>query len=211
MRAVGLLLLILAAGLVWLTQVDRMSPAALSVVELETQLGVPLALIAGLVGIVTLALGFRSRPAPAPQPSRPQTHAPGVKPAVSATGQDWVAAVIQQARALTLEEGARIKFDEGSDIPFTLHLERLTPEVERRSIDAFTTFLGSIPTPKRAKVVFIGANSTGVPRQHTVKGSLRRIFHATAYQVVPQQNWVDVLFFTPDPCWADRPFLFLDQ
>ncbi|MFT5682071.1 MAG: hypothetical protein ACI8RZ_002989 [Myxococcota bacterium] len=212
LRAVGVLLLILTAGLAWLTLGDRMSPMALSVVEWESQIGLPLAPITGFAGIIALALGFRTRKkSPAPTPSRPQTHAPGVKPTISPTAKDWVSDVIGRAQALTLEDGASIKLDVGSDIPFTLHLERVTPAGERRSLDAFSTFLSTIPTPKRAKVLFIGSNATGVPRQHAVRGSLRRVFHATAFQVVAQQSEVDVLFFTPDPCWADRPFLFLDQ
>ena len=216
MRIVGVLLLIVAGVLAWLTIGDRMSPLALSVVEMESKVGFPLASIAALAGIISLVLGFRYRMQASPSTASPSPHrtptAASVPQKITPTSnQDWVVAVIQTARALSLADGVRIKFDEGSGIPFTLHMERVTPEIERRSMDVFSSFLISIPTPPRAKVVFIGANSTGVPRQHAVKGSLRRVFHTTAYQVVPQQNWVDVLFFTPDPCWADRPFLFLDR
>ena len=215
MRSVGVLLLILAGGLAWLTIADRMSPLALTVVEWESMVGVPLSAVAGIVGILCLVLAARERSTPAPIATaaqrRPARRA-GIEPSIQpTTNSNWVGDVIQRARALPLAEGVQIKLDEGSGIPFTLFLERVTPEVERRSLDAFSSFLSSIPTPQRAKVVFIGNNTTGVPRQHAVKGSLRRVFHATAYQVVPQQNWVDVLFFAPDPCWADRAFLFLDQ
>lgn len=212
MRLVGVLLLLLAAGLGWLTQVDRMSPLALSVVEVESQIGFPLALIAAVAGIVMLVLGFRKRPAPpAPQAEERPNHTAGVKPSISATSSEWVSDVIGRAQALPLAAGASITLDKGSEIPFTLLLNRVTPEVERRSLDAFSSFLSSIPTPKRAKVVYVGANATGVPRQHVVRGTLRRVFHAAAFQVVAQEDEVDVLFFTPDPCWASRPFLFLDQ
>jgi hypothetical protein len=209
------LLLILAGGLAWLTFADRMSPLALTVVEWESMIGVPISAIAGLAGVLFLVLGARKRTVPTPPASveqrRPSRRA-GIEPSISPdVNSDWVGDVIQRARALPLDDGVQIKLDEGSGIPFTLFLERVTPEVERRSLDAFSSFLSSIPTPQRAKVVFVGKNTTGVPRQHSVKGSLRRVFHATAYQVIPQQNWVDVLFFAPDPSWADRPFLFLDQ
>ena len=213
MRSAGVLLLILAGGLAWLTFADRMSPLALTVVEWESMIGVPLSAVVGIVGILCLIFGSRERAAPPPASAaqrRPARRA-GIEPSIQPTSSDWVGDVIQRARALPLADGVQIKLDEGSGIPFTLFLERVTPEVERRSLDAFSSFLSSIPTPQRAKVVFIGNNTTGVPRQHSVKGSLRRVFHATAYQVVPQQNWVDVLFFAPDPCWAERPFLFLDQ
>ena len=214
MRIVGVLLLILAGGLAWLTFADRMSPLALTVVEWESMVGVPLSAIAAIAGVLCVVLAGRARSEPTPIASaaqrRPARRA-GVEASITPANSDWVGDVIQRARALPLAEGVQIKLDEGSGIPFTLCLERVTPEVERRSLDAFSSFLSSIPTPQRAKVVFIGKNTTGVPRQHAVKGSLRRVFHATAYQVVPQQNWVDVLFFAPDPCWADRPFLFLDQ
>ena len=212
MRLVGVLLLLLAAGLGWLTQVDRMSPLALSVVEVESQIGFPLALITAVAGIVMLVLGFRKRPAPpAPQEQEQPNNSAGVKPSISAASSEWVSDVIERAQALPLEAGVKITLDRGSEIPFTLLLDRVTPEVARRSLDAFSSFLSSVPTPKRAKVVYIGANATGVPRQHSVRGALRRVFHAAAFQVVAQEDEVDVLFFTPDPCWANRPFLFLDQ
>lgn len=214
MRIVGVLLLVLAGGLTWLTVADRMSPLALTVVEWESVLGVPIAAITGLAAALCLVFSARTSSKPRQSASveqrRPARRA-GIEASIKTTNSDWVGDVIQRARALPLEDGVQLKLDEGSGIPFTLHLERVTPEVERRSLDAFSSFLSSIPTPQRAKVVFIGNNTTGVPRQHSVKGSLRRVFHATAYQVVPQQNWVDVLFFAPDPSWADRPFLFLDQ
>ena len=65
------LALLMAGGLVWLTQFDRMSPAALTVVEWESTLGFPVAAIATLAGIIALALGFQRRPAPAPPPASP--------------------------------------------------------------------------------------------------------------------------------------------
>ena len=216
MRIVGVVLLLGAGGLAWLTMVDRMSPLALSVVEWESRIGFPLASIVAIAGVISLIVGMRkSTPLPPASPTSPPPGSRKAQPVIErlnpAATVDWVTEAIAMARALPLEDGARIKFDEGSGIPFTLHLERLTPEVERRSLDAFSGFLSTVPTPQRVKVVFIGSNATGVPRQHAVKGSLRRVFHAAALQVIPQQNWVDVLFFEPDPCWENRPFLFLDQ
>ena len=215
MKLLGVLLLLVAGGLAYLTEFDRMSPTALSVVELETSLGFPLAPLAAVAGVLLLVMGIWSSlkrpPAPREAPSRPHPTAPPAATISPTVSSDWVSDVISRARALSLEDGATIRLDEGSGIPFTLKLERTTPEITRRSLDAFSAFLSSIPTPPRAKIIFVGDSASSVPRHHAVKGSLQRNFHTAGFQVVPQQNWVDVLFFRPDPCWADRPFLFLDS
>ena len=61
MRILGVLLLILAGGLAWLTVADRMSPLALSVVEWESMIGVPISAIAGLAGLGLAGMRRRRR------------------------------------------------------------------------------------------------------------------------------------------------------
>ncbi len=181
------------------------------VVEWDTRLGIPLYALSALLGVLLVTLSLvRLRPRPAAAPAQPQADG-AIKRAVLPESGDWVPQLISMARAIELQEGASVRLDEGSGVPFGLRLERLTPEGERRAMDQFAAFLAAIPTPPRVKVSFIGASATGVPRHHIVNGALRRHFHSSTYQVVSQESWVDVLFFTPDARWEGRPFLFLDR
>jgi len=209
LRLIGTLLLVAAAGNYWLVTQHRHTPLGMQALELQGAIGIPISYIAFGAGIVLWALTVkRTRPH---KHSAPQKHKEQHTQIQNTKDLTWVSDVIDRARSLQWEQGARLQFDLGSGIPFGLQLTRTTPEVTRRSVEQFAAFLYTIPTPPRAKVRYIEAQTQNVPRHHTVRGALRRHFHQNDFHVVSQDAWVDILFHDSDPAWKERPFLFLDR
>lgn len=203
-----LLLAALAAGLYYLTDIDRQSATALDAVELTTKLGVPLwsvpALLAiGLAAGTTLRqVASARRTAPAGAPARvdgPVRAAPA-----PATGGDWYADARAQALALPLHPVGEVRFDEGWDIPFTLRLRQTTMEQARRRLDAFVGFLHSTPTPHKARVSIESSPDITLAHQHLVNAHLKRRFPEGSYYVMAQGGAVDIVFANPDARWASR-------
>ena len=219
MRALGVLLL-LAAGVGWyLLEQDRMSPAALTVVEWETRLALPVPLYVPLIaaGVLLLVAGVVARrrapsPEPAAPPPRRRPPSPAsLPPGAGAEGTDdgrWVGEMLSRARRLPIETGASLQFDVADGVPVGLRLERMAPEAERRSLEAFAEFLSQIPTPPRVLVEVIGG-STQRPR-HLLHRALRGLFAPDTMQVLQHGQQIDVLFFTPDDRWGHRKRVYLD-
>ena len=68
LRILGTLFILAAGGLAWLTWGDRMSPAALDVVELNGRLGIPIAIPLAGLGLLMLLASLRGRKQAPPRP-----------------------------------------------------------------------------------------------------------------------------------------------
>lgn len=210
----GLMLLTAGAALGYLTVVDRMSPAALYAVELDTRAGVPVWAIlvaAGALLTVRALWGKRRKPAPVEERLRRKYDARAraedqrsAAAARSAGASDWKTDVFNQARALPLEPGIRVQLGHGA-APLGLLLERTTQEKARRNIDAFARFLATIPAPPRVSLDFRGCPPPATPWGKMVEGVFRGHFGAGSFRVISQSERVDVMFNQPDSRWTDAP------
>ena len=193
-RSTSVLLLLIAAFLAYLSYVDRMSTLAITVVEWDHKLGVPLNAIVGAIGTIGFALSFRNLlRKPAVTRYSPRT----APPAASAT--DWRRRVHENAAALPLEPGAHISHDQAG-VALTLTLSRVPQERARRAIDSFCTFVAGIPAPPRVRIRFIDCPDTGLPRHQLVNGIARRHLGEELH-VTAVDDAVDIRFHHPDPRW----------
>lgn len=220
MRAVGLGLLVAAAALGWLSFGDRTSAVALNIVEWDSRLGVPVAAVVGGLGLLLVIFGGgRSRSASAAASGRPAVSVQGrggrapvgaptaVAPphaAPSRADEGWLAALQGRAGELPLEAGARLLIEPGRTPPVQLLLERVTPERARRTVEVFTEFLSTIPTPPRASIEFRACPHAGPPRTAMVTAALRRYFSGESFVATQHEETVEVVFHAPDGRWRER-------
>jgi hypothetical protein len=208
------LMFLVAAGLYWLSEVDRMSPLALSVVELDGWLGLPLWLVAGTLAMswgVRLLVKAVTPPPPAP-PARPLTRDagrvvpfPGGAPGAAApAGPDWFALLREQSRQISDDAMGRVRFDETPEVPFTLVLTGVTHEQARRRIAAFAAWLATIPTPPVARVRVVSSPDIEGPLHGLFKGELARNFPPDAVTVMSRADGTDARFARPDRRWSER-------
>lgn len=198
LRTLGLLLLVAGAGLAWLTLVDRASALALTVVEWEGRVGLPLWALALGTGVVAVLTSWRPRRSAPPPPPPPRAE---VRPAPEAGGGTWVEEVERRAAALTFEPGALLTLDLERPIAFELHLSGMPPERARRAMTTFADFLGMVPTPERARIHFKDCTPPPVPRAKQVMGALRRRYAPDDVNVVGTGDEVELIFARPDPRW----------
>ncbi|MCB9746198.1 MAG: hypothetical protein H6741_24090 [Alphaproteobacteria bacterium] len=201
LRGLAALLLVAAVALAWLSLGDRLSPAAMHVVEWEGRLGAPLWALTGALGVALGLLGGRGAkppPAPARQP-RPAKPTPQ-----EALGEDWMEELHQRAAALDLGPGCSLRVASGKEAAqgaFVLELTRRTPEQARRAVVAFAGFLAGAPTPPRARIRFVDCPAPAIPRAKQVSGALRGAFAPDAVTVTGTEDRVELLFRDPDPRW----------
>jgi len=194
------LLLLLTAGLVYLTQADRKSPQALTVLELEGQLGFPLFVPALLVAVAALGLTIRgdlarrrsvvTPPGPASRPVGGTTRGPG-----------WQSTISRQVDATLFEDGVQLVETGRPTDPYVLRLERVSPERSRRAILQFAELVAGMPTPPRVRIAFGEAPELGAPRHHLVAGAFSKFFDRTSFRVLRSGGEVDILFSDPDKRW----------
>lgn len=206
MRALGLGLLVAAAGLGWLSFGDRSSALALNIVEWDGKLGFPVAALAAVLGVILVALGGGRRRAPAPPAATSgvtvlgRGNRPG-PPAPALSDEGWLAALQGRAGQLDLEAGARLLIDPSRTPPVQLLLERVTPERSRRTVEVYAEFLSTIPTPARASIEFRGVPVVGPPRATLVSAALRRYFPGEAFVATQHEDTVEIVFSAPDGRW----------
>lgn len=192
-RGFYLFLIALAVGLAWLSYGDRMSPLAVTVVEVDQRLGIPANAIVGAVGVIGLLLSFRNSFGGHTAPAQPRR-----APAPAMDG-DWKRRVHEDAAALPLEVGAFIEHDKAG-VALTLVLQRLPPERARRCIDTFCSFLARIPAPPRARIRYVDCADAGLPRHNIVSGIARRHLGESLH-VTAHDDMVDIRFLQSDPRW----------
>lgn len=217
MRSLGTLLFIAAAVLFYLTRLDRTSPVALDVVELEQKLRFfELWSIAALGGMLLWApsllerflasrvptgptrAGHRPaqlRAAGAPLPGAPLGAAPA-----GPTGA-WREAIMGRIRHWEGGPGARILVDQAHGVPLTLLLEHLGPRHCERSVVALGRLLQTIPLPPRVRIAFDQCPEAPIPRHHLVARALGEVLPPSSFKAVASADQVDVMFFAPDPRW----------
>lgn len=191
-------------GTAWyLAEVDRLSPAAMYVVELQTTLGVPLWWIGAGVTVVALgwmAAGILGAPAAAPQ--REVRRAPVAS--TVAAGRDWYDSALAAARALPLTPQGRLRFDEAPGLPFALVLRGATTEQARRRVELYAGLLAAMPTPPRGRVYLESCPDVTMSHQTLVAAAFKPHHPADSFVVRASTGAVDIVFSHPDPRWTAR-------
>ena len=214
MRLATVVLLLITAALYYLAEVDRMSVAAMWAVEWEGRLGVRPWWITAAATVAALGASFvpgKSAPPPPPRRATPRTDGPirvsgprstapaSVEPP-SVVAQD-IDEAYAAAKRLCFGRGAKLRTDVQAGVPFTLVLDRGTPEQARRALETYAGFLASIPRPPRARVQLQDVEPGAVPWNRQVQGAMKPFFPLGSFQVVSQISWVDVVFDRPDEAW----------
>lgn len=197
----GVLLLAASAVLAWLSIGDRMSPLALSVVEAESAIGLPLFVPFAVVGAVLLGLALRPKPVRRSGATetketrrRQQQQAP--------LGEGWRPTLDARARGLAIEPQGRIKIDEVVGVPYTLVLRNATPQQAKTRYAAFAELLSGMPTPPAARVRVESCPDIGGPIHKALTLELERVFEPGTFSVLSRSDGADIRFTTPDPRWS---------
>ncbi len=209
MARLALFFFALSGALYYLIQVDRRSPLALTVVEHNDVLPLPLAAVAGLLGVVCAGFGLAARlrqldtTAAAPAPTRSRGHAPRVAAQAGAPA-GFRDRVTGQAAALELPPGARLVLDPAVGVPLRLVLEQVPEGRAKRALSTVGQFLASLPTPPRMQVQFVDCPAAQQPLHVLVKGALSTALPRGTFKVVSNLDRIDVLFTEHDPVWREQ-------
>lgn len=201
---VPVVVLVAAAALWWLSVMDRASVLAISLVELEGKVGVPLWIPFGLLGsILLVARLIHARRPPPRRVERPLTRdAP--KPAqTEALPMDggWLGTVKASARQVSDDAMGKVRFDEAAGVPVSLVLTSVTKEQARRRVAAYAAWLGTIPTPPVARVRVVSSPELEGPLAAMFRGEIARHFPSDSFHVTSAHGGADVLFHAPDARW----------
>ncbi|MSP56548.1 MAG: hypothetical protein EXR69_13255 [Myxococcales bacterium] len=212
----GLVVAGVAAVLAWLSVVDRMSPLAMYVVELEGALGVALwipvvGIAAGLLARVRWARPARNVERRETQESQRQRGAAGWSPRASiapapeqgADAINWRAVIDTRALRLPVGPQGRVRIDEVPDVPYTLVLTGVTPQQARNRLALFAELLSGMPTPPLARVRLESSPDVGGPIHKLLGAELARFFAPESFHVVSREDGADIRFSLPDPRWPD--------
>lgn len=218
LRILYFLAVILAALAYYLSAWDRTSVMALTVVEWEGVIGMPLHRVLAAVGVLLFVVSelpqifsrllrppkkrLVGRPAEtraaqnrSPQPMARQDSEQG-------GGLDWLDETIARAQSLSWESQAQLRTNPRNVTPFVLVLKRATSEQVRRAVSDFGAFLATIPLPRRVRVDLDGCMVPRELRVAEVSGALKIHLAPELFRVVGQEDCVDVLFTRPDPRWT---------
>ncbi|MAY81473.1 MAG: hypothetical protein CL930_11900 [Deltaproteobacteria bacterium] len=195
----------------YLIYLDRVSPIALHLVELEQRIGIPLPGLLFLVGLTWFGLAWRKAPKRRPQQTTIQrtsgkrTQRDGDTPAVitaEAGTPEWKLQIGASAKRIKLPAGARMEIDSDNKYPIILTIEQAPSERCKRAITMVASWIATIPTPPRLKIKFNQCPEGGVPRHHQVSGAFAQSHSRGHYKVIRHLDEVDVLFSHPDPQWT---------
>ena len=229
-RQAGLLSLLVCAASGYGVYIDRQTPVALDLVELQSELGVPIPAAFGLLGIALVlwsifgapsapkyarprqnsprSTGKRPSARPSPSasfsPSAPTSRMPvppSMKRSTEAPAGDWWGQVRSASATMSLPEGARITFDPARPSPVILHLELAPPERCKRAIREVASWFSQFSTPPRLRIEFDHCPEGASPRHHMVNGALATHLDRGVFKVMTDRDAVDVLFHHPDPRW----------
>ncbi len=205
------LLLALSGGLFYLSQLDRSSATALTVVELEGQLGLPLFAPVLLLALVFGVMALWSRRAPKQAVRIPSSRGSSGQAASSvrprsmrgpvAPGSGWRELADRTAADAVFEDGVELIFSERVQVPYVLRLSRIPPERVRRAVGDYARVISGMPTPPRARIEFRGISDEGAPRHHLIAGAFGRFFERTDFRCIRAGEDVDVIFSQPDKRW----------
>jgi hypothetical protein len=228
-RQTGLLSLLVCAASGYGIYIDRQTPVALDLVELQSQTGIPIPAVFGLLGISLVLwsiFGARSTskyarddlrtprtktqraptrsPPLAPFTRTPPTSRLPVPPSMKGPASpdgDWWAHVRSASSTITLPEGARVTFDPDRPSPVILHLELAPPERCKRAIREVASWFSQFSIPPRLRIEFDHCPEGASPRHHMVNGALAMHLERGDFKVMTDRDAVDVMFHHPDPRW----------
>jgi len=203
-------------------------PLTVTVIEIQTALGVPLVPVLFAAGFGVLLIGttirtFRGRPlADVPRgargPRRPLATPPPTPPRAPAggghvvalgshPGADWRQRVMHRASDLAFEAGASLTLSLNPDEdPFVLCIGDVPPERARRTIGVLAEFIAEIPRPASVRVDFDGFKEVGAARKRLITSAFARHFPAAQFTLAPALEGLAVRFTAPDPAWDEfRP------
>ncbi len=214
MQALGTLLFIAAGVLFYLTKIDRMSPYALDLVEIEQKLRfIDLWSIAAIGGLLLWTPSFLQRfLARAPTGPSRAGHRPAQQRAAGMPlsgpqagglggGGSWREAIMGRIRHWDGGAGARLLVDQAHGVPLTLLLEHLSPRHCERAVRELGMLLQTVPLPPRVRVSFEHCPEGPAPRHHLVSRALGGVLPPSSFKAVASADQVDVMFFAPDPRW----------
>lgn len=218
MRTIGSIFLLLALGLFALSRLDRQSPLALSVVELDSALRyLPAYSLAGILGLafwlpplVGDFLRDRQPTGPRraghrPAQQRARAAAAAVEPLPgAAAGRTWREAVMGRLRQWDGGAGARLLIDQAQGVPVTLQLEHLSPHHCEKAVGELGLLLQTIPLPPRIRVRFDHCPEGPAPRHHMVGKALGTVLDPGSFKAVATADQVDIMFLSPDPRWREE-------
>ncbi len=203
-RLASIAAVLAAAGSYYLLEVDRRSPRALDLVELQGQVGVPLwALLAG-AGVVLWWLDGRSARPPATGAARgPTRSAAQPDPPPTADG-DWYAAAVATAHGTAWEQGVRVSFAPLPDVDVMLVVQSGTAARIKRSVRAFAALLSTLPRPHRVRIQLRQCDTAGLDLCKEVDGIFHTFWPRGKLRVLQSGQEVDVLFQHPEPGWPGQ-------
>lgn len=202
------LLIALTVGSAALLHFDRMSALALTMVEIESWLGLPLpASLGGLAIVIRLLSRPKRNPPPPSQvvqgPQPTETSVPAQE--TFNPELDWIDQVKESAKQLELPPGARMTFHLGRPCPIVLSLDQAPSERCRRAIGILGAWLATIPSPPRVRIAFDHCPEGGSPRHHQVAGALSLHLNRSDFKTMRDIDAVDVMFHHADPRWLKSP------
>ena len=221
MRIVAMICLLVSTGSGYLLYVDRQTPFALHLVELQSMAPVPIPGLLAIIGTLMMGLSLRgqsprpshrvSRNPPFPTRSKPSQSAPLPKrttptsstSAVEQSDKKWTEHLRESCNEITLPPGARITLDHTRPCPIVLHLEMAPPERCKRAIRSVASWFARYSIPPRFRIVFDHCPDGSSPRHHMVNGALAHELERGAFKVISDRDSVDVLFHRPDPRWKN--------
>ena len=221
LRITALSCLLGCAATGYLLYVDRQTPVALNVVELQSMVPIPVPGLLATLGALLMFLSFTSQPPAETSSSRrrdvpkrthpkafPQNDVSG-RHSISSPGSEskqqteetWWRELRISCNGITLPAGARITLEPTRPCPIILHLEMAPPERCKRAIRIVAAWFSSFSTPPRFRIAFDHCPEGPSPRHHMVNGAIANEMDRGAFKVISDRDSVEVLFHHPDPRW----------
>jgi len=204
-----------AAAVYYLLHVDRSSPLALELVELQSDVPVPIWILLAGLGVLAGLLLHSPKPKPWTAPIQPRKRPPPPKPRMlTATMSDpyapapdekpdWYQKAVSQSQRLSWEQGVRMAWAPAPRIDVMLVCQSSTPARYKRSVEAFAEFLARHPNPRRVRIQARQCDLGSLNLNHEVNGIWRQHFEHGAYRVMVDERNVDLFFTEPAEGWPE--------
>jgi hypothetical protein len=198
----GSILLFLAAGGCWyLIEVDRRTPWALDLVELQSDVPVPIwALLAGL-GLLLFLGGGKTRARAASKSPRSRPRDSPAEPERPDIETDWYRSAIARSQKETWEHGVHMSWGPLPDIDVMLVLQSATPARFKRSVRAFLELIAGLPRPRRIRIQLRNCDTEGLNVAQEVQACCYKHWQRGQVRVMAMGNEVDIFFQQPEPGW----------
>lgn len=223
LRLLSLSCLLGCVGSGYSLYIDRRSPLALNVVEIQSVIPIPIPALLVILGTLLMVWSLK-RPTPERYSINHPTSHSNRTPKVAPTrvlhaerpkhsdsrqtdsvqpGGTWWTQVRSSCNQITLPPGARLSLDNTRPCPIVLHLEMAPPERCKRAIRAVGAWFSDFSIPPRLRIMFDHCPEGASPRHHMVNGALASEMDRAAFKVISDRDYVEVLFHRPDPRWKN--------